>query len=443
MTDAPAGTERPLTGPLAGKVALVTGGSRGLGRSMVLAFADAGADVIIASRKLETCQAVAAEVEAKGRRALAVACHVGHWDEIDELVEKAYAAFGRVDVLVNNAGMSPLYPDLGSVSEELWDKVVGVNLKGPFRLTALVGTRMADGPYGGSIINVSSTGSLRPAPDMLPYDAAKAGLNTLTEGFAKAFGPSVRVNCIMAGPFLTDIAEGSWGPAAREHRRFVLYIRRHPARRRRYPMSDKKDTADFWFDPLCPWAWITSRWMLQVERVRDINIEWHVMSLALLNEGRDELSDEYKARLALAKGPVRVCIAAEQMKGSDILGPLYTALGNRIHLEKRGLDDGGGELIVAEALAELGLPASLAEAATSDEFDVALAASHHAGMDPVGDDVGTPVIHYNGTAIFGPVVTPAPKGEAAGLLWDGVLLCTATDGFFELKRTRDRRPSFD
>ena len=254
-------------------------------------------------------------------------------------MEQAYAAFGRVDVLVNNAGMSPLYPDLTSVSEELWDKVLGVNLKGPFRLTALVGTRMADGPYGGSIINVSSTGSLRPAPGMLPYDAAKAGLNTLTEGFAKAFGPTVRVNCIMAGPFLTDIAEGSWGPAARErglpHHALgragepdeivgaALYFatdassytsRRHPARRRRDPMSDK-DTADFWFDPLCPWAWITSRWMLQVEQVRDIHVEWHVMSLAILNEGRDELSDEYKARLALAKGPVRVCIAAEQMKG--------------------------------------------------------------------------------------------------------------------------------
>ena len=156
---------------------------------------------------------MAAEVEAKGRRALPVACHIGHWDEIDGLVEQAYATFGRVDVLVNNAGMSPLYPDLTAVSEELWDKVLGVNLKGPFRLTALVGTRMADGPYGGSIINVSSTGSLRPAPGMLPYDAAKAGLNTLTEGFAKAFGPTVRVNCIMAGPFLTDIAEGSWGPA--------------------------------------------------------------------------------------------------------------------------------------------------------------------------------------------------------------------------------------
>jgi 2-hydroxychromene-2-carboxylate isomerase len=202
------------------------------------------------------------------------------------------------------------------------------------------------------------------------------------------------------------------------------------------------DTADFWFDPLCPWAWITSRWMLNVEQVRDIRTRWHVMSLAILNEGRDDLPEGYKERLARAKGPVRVCMAAEQMKGPDILLPLYTALGNRIHLEKRDLGE-EGEAIIAEALAELGLPASLADAATSEEFDEALAASHHAGMDPVGTDVGTPVIHYNGTAIFGPVVTPAPKGEAAGLLWDGVLLCTATDGFFELKRTRDRRPSFD
>ncbi len=202
-------------GPLAGRVALVTGGSRGLGRAMVLAFADAGADVIVTSRKLENCEAVAAEVETRGRRALAVGCHVGHWDELEGLVKQSYDAFGRVDVLVNNAGMSPLYPDLESVTEELWDKVLGVNLKGPFRLTALVGTRMAAGPYGGSIINVSSTGSLRPAPDMLPYDAAKSGLNTLTEGFAKAFGPTVRVNCIMAGPFLTDIAK-AWDPAVLE-----------------------------------------------------------------------------------------------------------------------------------------------------------------------------------------------------------------------------------
>jgi 2-hydroxychromene-2-carboxylate isomerase len=213
-------------------------------------------------------------------------------------------------------------------------------------------------------------------------------------------------------------------------------------------MSDRStsngiDTADFWFDPLCPWAWITSRWMLQVEQVRDVHVVWHVMSLAILNEDREGISEEYKARLAQAKGPVRVCIAAEEMKGPDILGPLYTALGNRIHLEQRGRAEGEAGQIIAEALAELGLPASLADAASSEEFDGALAASHHAGMDPVGDDVGTPVIHYNGTAIFGPVVTPAPKGEAAGLLWDGVLLCTATDGFFELKRTRDRRPSFD
>lgn len=202
-------------GPLAGKVALVTGGSRGLGRAMVLAFADAGADVVIASRKIENCRTVASEVEAKGRRALPVACHVAHWGELDGLVDQAYDAFGRVDVLVNNAGMSPLYPDLTEVSEELWDKVLGVNLKGPFRLTALVGTRMAAGPYGGSIINVSSTGSLRPAPHMLPYDAAKAGLNTLTEGFAKAFGPTVRVNCIMAGPFLTDISK-AWDESTLE-----------------------------------------------------------------------------------------------------------------------------------------------------------------------------------------------------------------------------------
>jgi NAD(P)-dependent dehydrogenase (short-subunit alcohol dehydrogenase family) len=193
-------------GVLQGKVALVTGGSRGLGRAMALGFADAGADVIVASRKLENCQDVAREVEARGRRALAVACHVGHWDELEGLVESSYEAFGRVDVLVNNAGMSLLYPSLPEVTETVWDKVVDLNLKGPFRLTALIGSRMAGDPYGGSIINVSSTGSIRPAPFMLPYDAAKAGLNALTAGFAHAFGPTVRVNCIMAGPFMTDVA---------------------------------------------------------------------------------------------------------------------------------------------------------------------------------------------------------------------------------------------
>jgi NAD(P)-dependent dehydrogenase (short-subunit alcohol dehydrogenase family) len=191
---------------LTGKVALVTGGSRGLGRAMALGLADAGADVVIASRKLEACRAAAAEVESRGRRALAVSANVGRWEELDGLVDAAYEGFGRVDVLVNNAGMSLLYGDLGEVTESMWDKVVGLNLKGPFRLTALVAPRMvADG--GGSIINVSSTGSIRPAPFMLPYDAAKAGLNALTIGFAHAYGPTVRVNCIMAGPFFTDVAE--------------------------------------------------------------------------------------------------------------------------------------------------------------------------------------------------------------------------------------------
>jgi protein-disulfide isomerase-like protein with CxxC motif len=199
------------------------------------------------------------------------------------------------------------------------------------------------------------------------------------------------------------------------------------------------DTADFWFDPLCPWAWITSRWMLEVEKVRDIKTSWHVMSLAILNEGRDDLSEEYKNLLAKAKGPVRVCIAAEQTDGFDSLLPLYTALGNRIHLEGRREDPA----IIAEALEEVGLPASLADAADSTEFDDLLLKSHHAGMDPVGMDVGTPVIHVKGIAFFGPVVTPAPKGEAAGKLWDGVVLVAGTEGFFEIKRTRDKPPIFD
>lgn len=191
---------------LTGKVALVTGGSRGLGREMVLAFAQAGADVVIASRKLDQCEATAAEVQALGRRALPVAAHVGRWDECDALVEQAYAHFGRVDVLVNNAGMSPLYPSLVDVTEALYDKVLDVNLKGPFRLGALVGTRMAAGD-GGSIINVSSIAAARPTPTETPYSAAKAGLNALTLAFASAFGPTVRVNCIQAGPFLTDISK--------------------------------------------------------------------------------------------------------------------------------------------------------------------------------------------------------------------------------------------
>ena len=204
---------RTMSGALAGKVALVTGGSRGLGRAMSLGFADEGADLVIASRKLENCETVAKEVEARGRRALAVRCHLGHWDDITALVDRAYGEFGHLDVLVNNAGMSLLYPSLPEVTEEMWDKVLDLNLKGPFRLSALVGSKMAEGGRGGSIINISSTGSIRPAPFMLPYDAAKAGLNAMTVGFAHAFGPSVRVNCIMAGPFLTDIAKAWDMPA--------------------------------------------------------------------------------------------------------------------------------------------------------------------------------------------------------------------------------------
>lgn len=191
---------------LSGKVAVVTGGSRGLGREMVLAFAAHGADVVIASRKVANCESVADEVRGLGRRALAVGYHAASWSDADALADAAYNEFGRVDVLVNNAGMSPLYPSLTDVSEELFDKVIGVNLKGPFRLSANIGTRMvADG--GGSIINVSSVASHRPSPTEAPYAAAKAGINSLTRSLAAAFGPKVRVNCIVPGPFLTDISK--------------------------------------------------------------------------------------------------------------------------------------------------------------------------------------------------------------------------------------------
>jgi NAD(P)-dependent dehydrogenase (short-subunit alcohol dehydrogenase family) len=191
---------------LSGKVALVTGGSRGLGREMVLAFADHGADVVIASRKLANCEAVADEVRATGRRALAVAYHAGSWSDADRLAEEAYAEFGHVDVLVNNAGLSPLYPSLDAITEELWDKVLDVNLKGPFRLSVLVGSRMQQAD-GGCIINVSSIASQSPSPNEAPYGAAKAGVNNLTRSLAAAYGPKVRVNCIVPGPFLTDIAK--------------------------------------------------------------------------------------------------------------------------------------------------------------------------------------------------------------------------------------------
>jgi NAD(P)-dependent dehydrogenase (short-subunit alcohol dehydrogenase family) len=209
---------------LTGRVALVTGGSRGLGRSIVRALAHAGADVIVASRKQEACEEAAAEVRALGRRALAHVCHVAHWDEIDRLVEDAYAEFGRVDVLVNNAGLAPTYPDPQGVTEELWDKTLGVNLKGPFRLTSLVGARMCEGD-GGSIVNISSIGGVRPTHDILPYAAAKAGLNALTVGFADAFGPKVRVNAIMPGPFRTDISR-HWNHEAFEERAKTFPLRR-------------------------------------------------------------------------------------------------------------------------------------------------------------------------------------------------------------------------
>jgi NAD(P)-dependent dehydrogenase (short-subunit alcohol dehydrogenase family) len=210
---------------LAGKVALVTGGSRGLGSEIVRAFAEAGADVMIVSRKFDNCATLAEEVcAATGRRAVPYACHVGEWRQLDDLVDAAYAEFGRVDVLVNNAGMSPRYDRPVDVGEELYDKVLGVNLKGPFRLTALVGTRMTESG-GGSIINVSSGGSIRPRPNILPYAAAKAGLNAITVGFAHALGPSVRVNCIMPGPFLTDISN-AWDMDAVNRRQLGYALQR-------------------------------------------------------------------------------------------------------------------------------------------------------------------------------------------------------------------------
>jgi NAD(P)-dependent dehydrogenase (short-subunit alcohol dehydrogenase family) len=202
---------------LHGKVALVTGGSRGLGRQMVLAFAKAGADVVITSRKTESCAEVAAEVEALGRKALPIGCHVGKWDQIEALVEQAYQAFGKVDILVNNAGMSPLAPSSVDTSEELFDKVIGVNFKGPFRLTALIGERMAAGE-GGSIINISSSGAIFPQPKFGPYSGAKAALNALTGVFAREYGPKVRVNTISAGPFLTDISK-AWDDESRSSTR--------------------------------------------------------------------------------------------------------------------------------------------------------------------------------------------------------------------------------
>jgi NAD(P)-dependent dehydrogenase (short-subunit alcohol dehydrogenase family) len=188
------------------KVVLITGGSRGLGRAMALGFAQQGANIAIVSRKIDSCEETASEVRALGVRAFPYAAHVGNWENLDSMVDAVYEEFGKVDVLINNAGMSPLYPSLDEITEELFDKVISVNLKGPFRLSANVGKRMAEGD-GGSIINISSTAAVNASPNSEPYGAAKSGLNAITRSFAHAYGPNVRVNCIMAGPFLTDISK--------------------------------------------------------------------------------------------------------------------------------------------------------------------------------------------------------------------------------------------
>ena len=203
--------------------------------------------------------------------------------------------------------------------------------------------------------------------------------------------------------------------------------------------SSSRTTADFWFDPMCPWAWMTSRWMTEVEQVREVDVRWHVMCLAGLNEGRD-LPEKYLELMKRAWGPVRVIIAAQQAHGVEVVKPLYDAMGTRIHPGGRGEEL---EAVIAEALAEVGLPAELAQAASTDAHDEALRASHQGAMDIVGDEVGTPVVAIDGVGFFGPVMTPAPKGEDAGRLWDGFALVTSVPGFYELKRTRTAGPQFD
>jgi NAD(P)-dependent dehydrogenase (short-subunit alcohol dehydrogenase family) len=200
---------------LTGRVALITGGTRGLGRAIIHTLAHAGADIVVSSRKQDACDEAAVEARSIGRRALAHACHVGHWEELEGLVDAAYAEFGRLDILVNNAGISPTYPDPQSVTEELWDKVIAVNLKGPFRLTALVGARMAEGD-GGSIINISTAGSWRPDVHDLPYAMAKAGLNAMAVGMAGVWAPKVRVNVVLPGAVDTDITK-AWGEQAKQY----------------------------------------------------------------------------------------------------------------------------------------------------------------------------------------------------------------------------------
>lgn len=197
-------------------------------------------------------------------------------------------------------------------------------------------------------------------------------------------------------------------------------------------------TVDFWFDPICPWAWMTSRWMLEVEKVRPVRTTFHVMSLAVLNEGRD-LPPDYRKSMDTAWAPVRVCLAVEREHGPDALRDFYTALGTRLHNNGEERE----RATIEAALRECGLPTALADAGDTDAHDDELRRSHHDGMDPVGDEVGTPVIHVNGMALFGPVISPAPKGEEAGSLFDGFVKVTAYPGFFELKRTRTVGPIFD
>jgi 2-hydroxychromene-2-carboxylate isomerase len=200
----------------------------------------------------------------------------------------------------------------------------------------------------------------------------------------------------------------------------------------------ERDTVDFWFDPICPWAWMTSRWMLEVEQVRPVDVTWHVMSLSVLNDGREGLPEQYRELLAKGWGPVRVIIAARELHGEQYIKPLYDAMGTRIH-------PGGNKDytdVIAQALEEVGLPADLAGYAEKGDFDEQLRASHAEGINQVGMDVGTPVISVNGVAFFGPVVTPTPRGEAAAKLWDGTLLVASTPGFFEIKRTRTEGPIF-